>query len=90
MRALLGVSTDAATADPATPDEPAGSYAWEMATPHDADIAPLGHRLLRALSQRVQWKTALMAARDRAAQLAADVAAAVPLTASDSKETDNA
>jgi hypothetical protein len=79
VRALLGVSTDAATADTATDDEPAASYAWEMATPHDTDVAPLGHRLLRALSQRVQWKTALMAARDRAAQLHANVSATAPV-----------
>jgi len=65
------VSTDAETADSATPDQPAATYAWELAGPHDPDLAPLGHRLLRALSHRVQWRTALLAVQDRAAQLAA-------------------
>ncbi|GGQ70291.1 replication initiator [Couchioplanes azureus] len=69
VRALLGVTTDAETAESATPDEPPGTYAWELAKPDDADLAPLGHRLLRALSHRVQWRTALLAAQDRAAQL---------------------
>jgi hypothetical protein len=78
VRALLGVTTDADHADTAAPDEPA-TFAWEMARPDDPDLAPLGHRLLRALSQRVQWRTALLAAQDRAAQLAtADVSATAP------------
>ncbi|MFI5491862.1 replication initiator [Actinoplanes sp. NPDC051859] len=76
VRALLGVTTDAHTAEPAAPDEPIGTYAWELAHPQDPDLAPLGHRLLRALSHRVQWRTALLAAQDRAAQLAtADLSA---------------
>ncbi|GGQ78524.1 replication initiator [Couchioplanes azureus] len=77
VRALLGVSTDAEHAEIAPSAEPIGTYAWELASPHDADLAPLGHRLLRALSHRVQWRTALLAAQDRAAQLAtADLSAA--------------
>ncbi len=75
VRALLGVSTDAEHADTPAPDEP-GAFAWEMAQPDDPDLAPLGHRLLRALSQRVQWRSALLAAKDRATQTAgADVSA---------------
>ncbi|MFG2045338.1 hypothetical protein [Dactylosporangium sp. NPDC048998] len=31
-------------------------------------MAPMRHRLLRALAQRIQWRNALNAARDRAAQ----------------------
>ncbi|MBQ1035888.1 replication initiator [Micromonospora sp. C81] len=65
VRNLLGITTNADDADPATPDQPA-AYAWEMARPDDPDIPPLQHRLLRALSQRAQWKAALLAARDRA------------------------
>ncbi len=69
VRSLLGVTTDAEHADTAQPDEPP-AVAWEMARPGDSDLAPLGHRLLRALSQRVQWRSALLAARDRATQTA--------------------
>ncbi|RZU52533.1 hypothetical protein EV385_4399 [Krasilnikovia cinnamomea] len=79
VRNLLGVSVDAEHADPAEPGEPA-SFAWEMAKPNDADLAPLGHRLLRALSQRAQWKAAILAVQDRAAQLVpADVSAIAPV-----------
>ncbi len=81
VRNLLGVSVDADHADSADPVG-TGTYAWEMAKPNDPDLAPVGHRLLRALSQRVQWKTAILAAQDRAAQLVpADVSATVPATA---------
>ncbi|MEU7652486.1 replication initiator [Micromonospora taraxaci] len=65
VRNLLGITTGADDADPAGPDQPA-AYAWEMARPDDPDIPPLQHRLLRALSQRAQWRAALLAARDRA------------------------
>jgi hypothetical protein len=72
VRALLGVTTDAEHTDPATPDQPpAAAYAWEMADQNDPDVSPLGHRLLRALTQRAQWRSSLLAAQDRAAQLAA-------------------
>ena len=67
VRNLLGVSTGADDADPGQP----ATYAWELARPDDPDIPPLQHRLLRALSQRAQWKAALLAARDKAAQGAA-------------------
>ena len=67
VRNLLGVSTGADDTDPAGPDDPP-AYAWEMARPDDPDIPPLQHRLLRALSQRAQWKAALLVARDKATQ----------------------
>ncbi|MEV6810714.1 replication initiator [Micromonospora sp. NPDC051296] len=66
VRNLLGVSTGSDDADPVDQDAPP-AYAWELAHPDDADVPPLQHRLLRALSQRAQWKAALLAARDRAA-----------------------
>ncbi|RAO23353.1 hypothetical protein MED15_01193 [Micromonospora noduli] len=69
VRNLLGITTGADGSDPAGPDQPT-AYAWEMARPDDPDIPPLQHRLLRALSQRAQWKAALLAARDRAATAA--------------------
>ncbi|MFE9695002.1 replication initiator [Micromonospora sp. NPDC005806] len=60
VKALLGVTTDADTA-------PAGSdtvrYAWELAKPTDPDVPPLGHRVLRAISERIQWRVQLDAAR---------------------------
>ncbi|WFE45696.1 replication initiator [Verrucosispora sp. WMMD1129] len=67
VRNLLGVTTGAADADPVEQDAPP-AYAWELARPDDPDVAPLQHRLLRALSQRAQWKAALLTARDKAAQ----------------------
>ncbi|MET7749329.1 replication initiator [Micromonospora sp. NPDC005367] len=66
VRRLLGVSTGTDEANPVDQDDPP-AYAWEMARPEDPDIPPLQHRLLRALSQRAQWRAAVLAARDRAA-----------------------
>ncbi len=67
VRALLGVTTghehhDQVDTDPGTP----ASVAWELARPDDPDLLPLRHRLLRAVSQRIQWRTQLDAARERA------------------------
>ncbi|MEV0734221.1 replication initiator [Polymorphospora sp. NPDC050346] len=67
VRAVLGVGIPAAEADPVAPDQPA-AYAWEMAKHDDPDVSPLQHRLLRALAQRMQWRNALLAARDRSTQ----------------------
>jgi hypothetical protein len=44
-------------------------YAWELAKPDDPDLAPLGHRLLRAISQRIQQRTQLDHARRAALAL---------------------
>ncbi|MEU1884206.1 replication initiator [Micromonospora rifamycinica] len=65
VRNLLGVTIPADDAPTAGPNDPP-AYAWELARPDDPDIPPLQHRLLKALSQRAQWKAALNAARDRA------------------------
>jgi hypothetical protein len=67
VRALLGVSSahdqvPAATVEPGTPVP----VAWELARPGDPDLQPLQHRLLRAISQRIQWRAELNAARQRA------------------------
>jgi hypothetical protein len=61
------VSTDHEHADPADaePGQPA-PVAWELARHDDPDLKPLEHRLLRAISQRIQWRAELTAARDRA------------------------
>ncbi len=67
VRALLGVSTGHEHADPATvePGTPA-PVAWELARRDDPDMQPLQHRLLRAISQRIQQRAELRAARERA------------------------
>jgi hypothetical protein len=69
VKALLGVSVSHDQADPTNPEpgtpEP---VAWELVKPSDPDLSPLSHRLMRALSQRIQWRNAINAAKDRAAQ----------------------
>ena len=69
VKALLGVSVTSEQAEPGgtetSDDTPA--VAWELARPDDPDLEPLGHRLLRAISQRIQWRTELNAAKTRAA-----------------------
>jgi hypothetical protein len=68
VRALLGVTTDhehAGQVD-ADPGQPA-PVAWELARHDDPDLKPLEHRLLAAISQRIQWRTELHAASERAA-----------------------
>ncbi|HYS34649.1 MAG TPA: replication initiator, partial [Pseudonocardiaceae bacterium] len=73
VRTLLGNTAGHEDADPATvamlvdqgqPDP----HAWELVRPDDPDRPPLGHRLLRAVSERLQYKQALLAAKNRAAQ----------------------
>ena len=67
VRALLGISDGHEQADPVTgqPGTPA-PVAWEMARPDDPDVLPLQHRLLRAISTRIQQRAAIDAARVRA------------------------
>src|SRR5690606_28884621 len=40
-------------------------YAWELARRDDPDLPPLGHRLLRAISERIQQRAQLDHARQR-------------------------
>src|SRR5262249_42485134 len=69
VRALLGVSDGHETADPVEVDQgEAQPYASELVRPGDPDLPPLAHRLLRAVSERIQWRHALLAAKDRATQ----------------------
>ncbi|WP_433054218.1 replication initiator [Dactylosporangium sp. CS-033363] len=63
VRSLLGVD--------APEPESTAPVAWELARPNDPDLLPMRHRLLKALAQRIQWRNALTAARDRAAQYGA-------------------
>ncbi|GIF75310.1 replication initiator [Asanoa siamensis] len=66
VKALLGITTDSATAEPvdAVAGEPT-PVAWELARPDDPDVPPAEHRLLRAVSQRIQRRQQLDEARRR-------------------------
>jgi hypothetical protein len=65
VTALLGVTT-ASEGNQDDADQPAaGRHAWEMARPDDSDVMPLGHRLLRAVSERIRWRGELVQARAR-------------------------
>ncbi|MDR6322975.1 hypothetical protein J3R03_007171 [Actinoplanes couchii] len=55
VKALLGTTTEEAEEKPAV--------AWEMARHDDPDLPALEHRLLRSISQRIQRRTQLNAAR---------------------------
>jgi hypothetical protein len=66
VKALLGITTDADTAEPV--NNQAGAphpVAWELARPDDPDVPPIEHRLLRAVSQRIERRQQLDAARQR-------------------------
>ncbi|MEV8513451.1 replication initiator [Dactylosporangium sp. NPDC051484] len=70
VKALLGIS-DGVDQVPVVDDHQPGTpapVAWELARPNDPDLPPMRHRLLRALAQRIQWRNALNAAKDRAIQ----------------------
>jgi hypothetical protein len=43
-------------------------YAWESVKPADPDVAPLSHRLMRAIADRARWRQALEAARRAASE----------------------
>jgi hypothetical protein len=58
VKAILGVSEEKPEEKPAV--------AWEMARFDDPDLPPLEHRLLRAISQRIQRRSELNIARQRA------------------------
>jgi hypothetical protein len=66
VKALLGVSVTAEDATLADGQAVAPiPVAWEMARPGDPDLPPIEHRLLRAISQRIQRRAQLAAARRR-------------------------
>jgi hypothetical protein len=76
VRALLGASggDQVPVLGASEPGEPA-PVSWELARRDDPDVSPLRNRLLRALAQRIQWRNAVNAAKDRAAQYDRDVSA---------------
>ena len=45
----------------------ANRYAWQLARPTDPDVAPLAHRLLRAVAERQRWREQYERARALAA-----------------------
>lgn len=48
-------------------DADADAIVWEPVKPGDPDVAPLSHRLMRAMEDRARWRQALDEARRRAA-----------------------
>ncbi|SBT45302.1 hypothetical protein GA0070611_2977 [Micromonospora auratinigra] len=76
VRALLGVTTDSATAGQLVDDQGDTAervrHAWELARPDDPDVGPMTHRLMRSISERARWRSELLAVKDRAAQPPAD------------------
>lgn|GEM_PF-423728 len=62
VKALLGITTnDTGQGDG---DQEPAPVAWELARPDDPDVPPLEHRLLRAISARIQQRQQLRAARE--------------------------
>ena len=55
------------------PGDQSRRYTFERARPDDPDVPPVEHRILRAISTRVRWKSALARAHERDAdQLSAN------------------
>ncbi|MBT8223960.1 MAG: replication initiation protein [Dactylosporangium sp.] len=88
VRAALGLSHDQAN-DPASDlggahesGQPA-RVAWEMARPDDPDVPPPQHRLLRAISARIQNHAAIEAAKARERQATATELGTVSATTPD-------
>jgi len=80
VRALLGVSlghqdTETVEAQPGD----AAPVAWELARPDDPDVPALQHRILRAISTRIQHRAAIATAREQTgADPPRDVSATAP------------
>ena len=72
VRVLLGLSVDPEQVDQeearTAVDQGAAlaPIAWELVHHDDPDLKPLEHRLLRLVSERIQWRTQLNQARERA------------------------
>nr|MDT0658963.1 replication initiation protein [Micromonospora sp. DSM 115978] len=78
---LAGGMADTVEHDQANTAEPDGPnrYRFELARPEDPDVLPVEHRILRAVSARIRWRTNLDAARQRApGPLSATVPALAP------------
>ena len=80
VHALLGITNPHDQA-PAVNDHQPGTPApvvWELARNDDPDVPPLQHRLLRAISARIQQRAQLNAARERAEHGPPGVSATAP------------
>jgi hypothetical protein len=66
VKALLGITSDTPDGDQAEDQHEAANLVWEIARPGDPDMPPLEHRLLRGISQRIQQRAQLTAARQYA------------------------
>jgi hypothetical protein len=67
VRAILaGNLDDEPTRDDHGANAEPGRYTFALARPGDPDVPPVEHRILRAVSTRIQWRSALARARDRA------------------------
>jgi hypothetical protein len=64
LLAALGIPADAAD-----------RYAWHVVTPSDSDHMPMPRRLLHVLADRARWQAALLEARHRAQDRAAELSA---------------
>ncbi|GAB3068433.1 hypothetical protein GCM10027186_21780 [Micromonospora schwarzwaldensis] len=72
VRALLGVTVGLDGVDDQGAAVEPVRHAWELARPDDPDVPAMAHRLLRSINERARWRSELLAAKDRAAQLPAD------------------
>jgi hypothetical protein len=70
VRAILAGNLDGHHEDQADTPDPS-RYRFELARPGDPDLPPVQHRILRAISTRLQWRSALARARDRAPAVSA-------------------
>ncbi|MGC5658991.1 replication initiator [Micromonospora sp. WMMD723] len=72
VRSLLGVTVGLDGLDDQGATVEPVRHAWELARPDDPDVPAMAHRLLRSISERARWRSELLAAKDRAAQLPDD------------------
>jgi hypothetical protein len=66
VKALLGITTTGGGDQDDADQPPAVRHVWEIARPGDPDVMPLGHRLLRTVSERIRWRGELNRARNAA------------------------
>jgi hypothetical protein len=58
VRAIVGGALD-------NDEQTKAGHTFELARPSDPDVRPIEHRILAAISARIQWRAALAAARQR-------------------------
>jgi hypothetical protein len=67
VKAITAGAVDGEDQDDTQPDPTEGPkrYWFALARPGDPDVAPVEHRILRAISTRIRWRAALASARQR-------------------------